>query len=38
MLDRGRVAGLGTHAELVETCPVYRETCLSQLEREEVLA
>ncbi|TGY60140.1 ABC transporter ATP-binding protein [Coriobacteriaceae bacterium] len=38
VLDRGRVAGLGTHAELVETCPVYRETCLSQLEREEVLA
>ena len=38
VLDRGRGAGLGTHAELVETCPVYRETCLSQLEREEVLA
>ncbi len=38
VLDRGRVAGLGTHEELVERCPVYRETCLSQLEREEVLA
>lgn len=35
VLDDGAVAGLGTHAELMETCEVYREICLSQLSREE---
>lgn len=33
VLDDGRVAGIGTDADLRETCPVYREICLSQ-ERE----
>lgn len=35
VLDGGAVAGIGTHAELFETCPVYREICLSQLSEEE---
>ncbi len=36
VLDDGAVAGLGTHAELMDSCDVYREICLSQLSREEV--
>ena len=32
----GRVAGLGPHARLVKSCPLYREICLSQLKPEEV--
>ena len=36
VLDDGRPAGLGTHEELLENCPVYREICLSQLSAEEV--
>ena len=35
VLDDGEMAGLGTHEELLETCPVYREICLSQLSAEE---
>lgn len=35
VLDGGAVAGIGTHAELFESCPVYREICLSQLSEEE---
>lgn len=35
VLDDGSVAGLGTHGELFENCPVYREICLSQLSAEE---
>ncbi len=35
VLDDGGVAGLGTHEELFENCPVYREICLSQLSAEE---
>ena len=30
VLDDGRMAGLGTHAELKNTCPVYQEICRSQ--------
>lgn len=37
VLDDGRMAGLGTHSELLETCEVYREICLSQLSKEEVM-
>ncbi len=37
VLDNGEMAGLGTHEELLENCPVYREICLSQLSAEEVL-
>jgi ATP-binding cassette subfamily B protein len=36
VLDHGRVAGLGPHARLVRSCPLYREICLSQLKPEEV--
>ncbi len=36
VLDHGQMAGLGTHDELVRTCPIYREICLSQLKAEEV--
>lgn len=36
VLDDGRLVGVGTHSELLDTCPVYREICLSQLSKEEV--
>nr|WP_231715120.1 ABC transporter ATP-binding protein [Arthrobacter gengyunqii] len=36
VLDEGRIAGQGTHAELLETSPTYREIVESQLTAEEV--
>ncbi len=36
VLEDGAVAGIGTHAELMDTCPTYREIVLSQLSEEEV--
>ena len=36
VLDDGALAGIGTHRELLRTCQVYREICLSQFSREEV--
>ncbi len=36
VLDDGRIAGIGSHAELFADCPVYKEICLSQLSEEEV--
>ena len=36
VLDDGQVAGVGTHRELLDSCEVYREICLSQLSPEEV--
>jgi ATP-binding cassette, subfamily B, multidrug efflux pump len=36
VLDDGRVVGIGTHAELLETSGVYREIVASQLSLEEV--
>ena len=36
VLDGGRVAGLGTHEELLRNCPVYQEICASQLDGGEV--
>lgn len=36
VMRRGCAVGLGTHAQLLSTCDVYREICESQLEREEV--
>ncbi len=36
VLDEGKVAGIGKHKELMETCPVYKEIILSQLSEEEV--
>ena len=31
VLDEGRIVGKGTHAELMKTCDIYRETAVSQL-------
>lgn len=36
VLDDGAVVGIGNHRELLESCEVYREICLSQLNKEEV--
>ena len=36
VMRRGSIVGLGTHDELLQTCPVYEEICLSQLKREEL--
>lgn len=30
VMDDGQIAGLGTHEQLIESCQVYREICLSQ--------
>lgn len=35
VFDDGRIAGMGTHDELMERCGLYREICLSQLSCEE---
>lgn len=37
VLDDGKLVGAGTHRELLDQCEVYREICLSQLSKEEVL-
>ena len=31
VMDGGRIAGAGTHDELIETCPIYRNLCQLQL-------
>lgn len=36
VLDEGRIAGMGTHEELMKTCTVYQEIALSQLSKEEL--
>jgi ATP-binding cassette, subfamily B, multidrug efflux pump len=36
VLDEGRVVGQGTHAELLQSCTVYREIASSQLSEEEL--
>jgi len=36
VLDKGEIAGTGTHNQLMENCEVYREIALSQLTREEL--
>lgn len=36
VLDDGELAGVGTHQELMESCQIYREICLSQLSEQEV--
>ena len=36
VLDEGRLAGKGTHAELMESCEVYRQIAVSQLSKEEL--
>ena len=36
VMDDGRIAGIGTHRELLENCEVYREIAQSQLSKEEL--
>lgn len=36
VLDRGKIAGMGTHKELLNNCQVYKEIALSQLSEEEL--
>lgn len=36
VLDEGRMVGTGTHQELIHSCEVYREICLTQFSKEEV--
>ncbi|MEG2251142.1 MAG: ABC transporter ATP-binding protein [Bacilli bacterium] len=36
VLNEGKVAGVGTHKELLKNCPVYKEIALSQLSEEEL--
>lgn len=36
VLDEGRMAGIGTHKELLENCEVYRQIASSQLSKEEL--
>jgi len=35
-LDDGKIAGIGKHKQLLESCPVYKEIALSQLSEEEL--
>jgi ATP-binding cassette subfamily B protein len=36
VLDKGRIAGKGTHSQLMVSCETYREIALSQLSMEEL--
>ena len=36
VLDDGKLVGDAPHAELLRSCEVYKEICLSQLSKEEV--
>ena len=36
VLDEGKMVGMGTHRELMQSCPVYQEIARSQLSREEL--
>ncbi len=36
VLDEGKIAGIGTHSELLASCQVYKEIALSQLSAEEL--
>lgn len=36
VLDEGKIAGMGTHKELMYSCEVYREIAYSQLSKEEL--
>ena len=35
VLDEGKIVGVGTHAQLMESCATYKEIVLSQLSPEE---
>ena len=36
VLDEGKIAGIGTHRELLASCPIYYEIAASQLSKEEL--
>ena len=36
VLEDGKIAGIGTHKELIKSCDVYREIVASQLSEEEL--
>lgn len=36
VLEKGNMVGIGSHDELLKTCPVYQEIALSQLSKEEL--
>lgn len=36
VLDDGKAVGLGTHAQLLKTCEIYREICLTQYTEQEL--
>ena len=36
VMDQGKIVGMGRHKELLESSPVYKEICLSQLKKEEL--
>ena len=36
VLDEGKIAGMGTHQELLKNCEVYRQIASSQLSKEEL--
>lgn len=36
VLDDGRIVGMGTHDQLIQTCAVYKEIVASQLDKEEL--
>lgn len=36
VIDEGKMAGIGTHEELLKTCEVYQQIALSQLSKEEL--
>jgi ATP-binding cassette subfamily B multidrug efflux pump len=37
VINEGRIVGKGTHVELMETCPIYKDIAISQLKLEELL-
>lgn len=38
VLEEGRIAGIGTHRELLQSCSIYREIAENQLSKEELYA
>ena len=38
VLDEGRIAGIGTHSELMKSCEVYRQIAHSQLSQKDLAA
>ena len=36
VLSGGKIAGMGRHRQLLETCPQYKEIALSQLSEKEL--